>query len=219
MVPNIAFPATAFVRALSVAKRDDALNPWNDSYDDFAGLRREQLASHLRSHNARILFLSECSRLTDTNYTGVPMCSEDMAVAGLVPRVALSQRVSSGNYPVSDCISAELWRSLAVNGCAEQAMCFALDPFIPMDSQNARAESLLAPSIWAQNIIRWHRGIRVVAVGETAAHVLNCLRIECDLIRVSGRGVATVHSQVTHLLRDKANAPDIANPSARYLVA
>jgi len=218
MVPNIAFPATSFVRALSRVTKKDVLNPWHDDYDDHAEARRTQLEAHLKCHSPRLLFLSDCSRYTDTNFTGVPMCCEDMALSGQVPRVTLPSRVSSGEYPISDCISADLWRGLAVAGLSEQSICFSLHPFLPLSENALLPSALLESSVWARQLIRWYRGIRVIAVGETVGHVLTSAGIDCEVIRVSGRGVTSIQSQLYRILL-APGAPALDRLPARTAVA
>jgi hypothetical protein len=165
-------------------------NPWvNWSNEDkhpraLAPLqRRHNLFCHFCAPEVKLLMIGEAPGYRGCRMSGVAFSSERLIIDGMVPRVALPDRLSNAPRPMSESSATQVWAELHKHGLAEETIlwnAFPWHPHKPEDGKSNRAPTAreLRDGLGVlEKVIDAFKGAAVVTIGVHARKMLEALNV------------------------------------------
>jgi uracil-DNA glycosylase len=167
----------------------DVFNPWQSRGDGDAQQypdmeRRTRLMQHLRCPDPRLILVGEAPGYQGCRFSGVPFTNEKLLLAGKVPRVGLTQRISIRRLPWCEPSATIMWGALHETGLAAHTVmwnAFAFHPHKPDTPYSNRTPTLAefrATHDILRGVIDLYPGCAVVAVGQKAFQSLDWLDVK-----------------------------------------
>lgn len=191
-----------FIDLLRDAPTGPVFNPWyqrdegTDVPGDTPAARRERLTRHLRCA-ARLVLIGEGAGYQGAHVSGLAFTSERLMLAGDIPRIVLTGRLSTRERPWSEPSATTVWGTLHSLGLAEHVVlwnCFPWHPHKPGVLQSNRtpnrSEYAAGLPVLAA-LLALHPDAEVLAVGKGAQAGLAALGIEAPCLRHPSMGGAS----------------------------
>lgn len=189
------FPAKIFVHRLAELEVDGLVNPWSGSNAE-ASRRRDTLCQHLWQILPQFILLSNQCTAIDALATGVPLVSQSAVDANLVSYLLPP---SSPSALITPDYSCAIWRALNLHGMGRYSLAFSLLPLISQDAKPPHREQLLHLSRWAEQLVRYYSGIKVIAFGSGVSSILHSRGIGHALLEPPGRVGINLFDQIQAL--------------------
>lgn len=165
----------------------NVFNPWRDAdpmdiIELAADARRMRLAEHFAVNPSWIL-VGEAPGYQGCHFSGIPFTNESLLCAGRVPRMGRTNRLTSRPIPWCEPSATIVWDALYANGIADQVVMWNAFPFHPHKIGNVYSNrtpslaELKAAEPITRAILEHFAGVRMIAVGKTAAATLRRLDI------------------------------------------
>lgn len=185
------------------------LNPWCAVSDDDASAaaptaRRHRLSRHFLADHPRLLLVGEAPGYQGCRISGVAFTSERLLMEGRIPRIVRpEQRLSTRRLPWSEPSATIIWGALEELGVAETTLLWNAFPWHPWNpaqgplsnrtpTAEERATGLEVLQVLLETL---PPGVRVAAVGKTAAASLEELGCHAPALRHPANGGATLFRQ------------------------
>lgn len=182
-----------FVEDLLTFKAPGCFNPWAEAAEDDApgngaAARLARLRAHL-SVEPRLILCGEAVGYQGGRCSGMPFTSERLMVEGAIPRITVTNRLSTRALPWSEPSATIVWKNLERLKLAHHTLlwnAFAIHPHRAGEPHTNRAPSSIEmksglPILEA--LLRCAPGARIVAVGERAQRALAALGSSAPKIR------------------------------------
>lgn len=184
-------------------------DPWHDtSHDDASqspdAIRREHLHAHFSVRAPCLLLVGEAPGYQGCRISGVAFTSERLLMEGRIPRIPRpARRLSTRRLPWSEPSATIIWGALEELGVAETTLLWNAFPWHPWNpakgplsnrtpTAEERATGLEVLQVLLETL---PPGVRVAAVGKTAAASLEELGCHAPALRHPANGGATLFRQ------------------------
>jgi hypothetical protein len=184
----------------------NVFNPWaeDDVLDAMAGGaagRLDRLRAHFACKPAMIL-IGEAPGYQGCHFSGVAFTSERLIMAGAIPRVSSTFRLTTRKRPWSEPSATVVWRTLRELELAERAIlwnAFAWHPHKPgwwLSNRTPTAAEVNSGLFALRAVLEHFAGVPIVPVGLVAAGTLSRLGIPTlPAVRHPSNGGATEFSK------------------------
>lgn len=169
------------IQALASFRRANVFNPWRDIDEldvrDGPYQRRKRLDAHFNC-DPKFLLIGEAPGYQGCHFSGVPFTNESLLMAGSIPRITQTERITWRKNPWSEPSATIVWRELYRLGIAQDTVlwnAFAWHPHEPGEPMTNRAptrDELLAARPILKLVIDHFKDARVIAVGKVAERTL-----------------------------------------------
>jgi uracil-DNA glycosylase len=196
-------PRIRFQQLLAAPPTPGVFNPWRDDDADNslahndAAARLARLEAHLATTPAQVL-IGEASGYQGCRVSGIPFTSERLILAGDIPRVASSERLSARVRPWSEPSATTVWKTLHELGIAQDTVlwnAFPWHPFHPHQPLSNRTPTHMERER-GMPVLRALLGLfphtRVFAVGRHAEQALQEVGRAAVALRHPSMGGATL---------------------------
>jgi len=203
----------------------DVFNPWSDwdaldviesrgEHPPGPDGRIERLKAHF-SADARLVLLGEAPGYQGCHFSGIPFTNEKLLLAGRIPRVRVSERLTLRPRPWCEPSATVVWGALHDLGLTEHTVLwntFAWHPYKPGNVYSNRAptrDELQLGRDALEAVLDGFPKARVVAVGKVAERTLAALgRTPDATLRHPSMGGATeFRAGLTALAADLKRRP------------
>lgn len=201
MAPTPGRALATFFELLHRPAGPDAFNPWTardagtDLPADAPAQRLERLRRHLDCE-PRWLLIGEAAGYQGCHVSGIPFTSERLILAGAIPRLPASARLSIRARPWSEPSATTVWKNLHALGIAEVTILWNAYPWHPHRRGVLQSNRTPTPAERAQGAPVLHAllaafpGARALAVGRQSQAALAELGIGAPALRHPSMGGA-----------------------------
>lgn len=190
-----------FIAAVSEPRLPGMFNPWGEECPteiDAGGYtaRQHRLAIHMR-RTPRVVLIGEAPGYQGCRYSGLAFTSERLLHQGAIPGLGVVPRITTRPSPWSEPSATIVWGSLYALGLAEDTVLFNAVPWHPMGKGGAHSNrtpthsEIDAGAPFLQQFLSIYPGIPVVALGNTAAGLLERIGVDASTVRHPANGGAT----------------------------
>lgn len=167
----------------------NVFNPWqqNDPLDvaaHFSGAvnRQQRLFRHFNCI-PHYLLIGEAPGYQGCHFSGVPFTNEKLILSGKVPRVTMTERITSREKPWSEPSATVVWGALHELGIASDVVmwnAFAWHPHKPSEPMSNRAptkQELTSGAGVLRAVVDYFKGAKIIAVGKVSEAILRRLEV------------------------------------------
>lgn len=177
------------INEIAIPSLPNVFNPWRDidpldvpePADQNARVRR--LFQHFNC-NPKFLLVGEAPGYQGCHFSGIPFTSERLLLEGRIPRVTVTERISTRTKPWSEPSATVAWSTLHDLGIAESTVlwnAFAWHPHKPgelLSNRTPTRDELLAGADVCRMVCNHFASANVVAIGKQSQHLLTWLGIK-----------------------------------------
>lgn len=195
-----------FFRLLTAKAPPGVINPWRD-VDPETDLSRsapkerlKRLAAHLTC-KPRYILIGEAAGYQGCKVSGIPFTSERLIIAGSIPRIVCSSRLTSRLRPWSEPSATTVWGTLHALGIADETVLWNAYPWHPHKKDNPHSNRTPTPAERAAGVPVLHAYLnlfqkaKIFAVGRNAEAALAEIGIHATPVRHPSMGGATQFRQ------------------------
>lgn len=204
-----AWQLATLVTRISAARLPNVFNPWGEAdpmdLNNAQGVclcgpegRQRRLLQHFNCAPA-FLLVGEAPGYQGAHFSGVAFTSEKMLMAGQVPRVSETSRLTDRKLPWSEPSATVMWDALQTHKLADRVVmwnAFAWHPFEPnqpLSNRTPSREELEAGLPVLRAVLSHFDGVPVITVGKKAEEAMAALKVGvCAALRHPSMGGANV---------------------------
>lgn len=190
-----------FITAVSGPRLPGMFNPWGESCPtetekDGHLARRRRLEIHM-DRAPRVVIIGEAPGYQGCRYSGIAFTSERLLHQGSVPGMGIVPRITARPRPWSEPSATIVWEALYQLGLAEESVMFNAVPWHPMgeggphSNRTPTSAEVEAGAPFLQQFLAVYPGVPVVALGKTAAGLLERIGVQASTVRHPANGGAT----------------------------
>lgn len=190
-----------FITAVGKPRLPGMFNPWSDSCPtetekDGHLARRRRLEIHM-DRSPRVVIIGEAPGYQGCRYSGIAFTSERLLHQGAVPGMGVVPRITTRPRPWSEPSATIVWEALYQLGLAEETVMFNAVPWHPMGKGGPHSNRTPTPTEveagepFLRQFLAIYPGVPVVALGNTAAGLLERIGVQASTVRHPANGGAT----------------------------
>lgn len=191
-----------FIEGIAEPTLPGIFNPWKercetDMSPDAPLLRQDRLRAHLSCPGAKLLLIGEAPGYQGCRYSGVAFTSERLLLEGAIPRIQLTDRITSRPKPWSEPSATIVWGALQEAGIEHETVLFNAVPWHPVGPRGIhsnRTPTQAEKDAGVPHLLQFlalYPDAQVAAVGNTASDSLTTLGIAHITLRHPANGGAT----------------------------
>lgn len=191
---------TRFIAAVGEPRLAGMFNPWGESCPTETEkngylARRRRLEIHM-DRSPRVVIIGEAPGYQGCRYSGVAFTSERLLYQGAIPGMGVVPRITTRPRPWSEPSATMVWEALYQLGLAEETVMFNAVPWHPMGTDGIHSNRTPTPAEveagapFLQQFLAIYPGVPVVALGNTAAGLLERIGVQASAVRHPANGGA-----------------------------